>query len=93
MGGSSPRPSPPPTIVYSPAPPPPAPPTSVPTQSLTTQTALNEVSGKQTRLNMELGAQLDRTNADFFAGQDIRRSQAASAEQRLTQRQAGDIET
>jgi hypothetical protein len=33
---------------------------------------------------MELGAQLDRTNAEFFAGQDIRRGQAASAEQRLT---------
>ena len=33
-------------------------------------------SGKQTRLNMELGAQLDRTNADFFAGQDIRRGAA-----------------
>jgi hypothetical protein len=36
------------------------------------------------RLNMELGAQLDRTNADFFAGQDIRRTQAAGTEQRLT---------
>jgi hypothetical protein len=33
---------------------------------------------------MELGAQLDRTNADFFAGQDIRRTQAAGAEQRLS---------
>jgi len=58
-----------------------------------TQTALNEVSGKQTRLNMELGAKLDRTNAEFFAGQDIRRTQAAGAEQRLTQKQAGEIET
>jgi len=58
-----------------------------------TQTALNEVSGKQTRLNMELGAKLDRTNAEFFAGQDIRRTQAGAAEQRLTQKQAGEIET
>jgi len=91
--GSKPRPSPPPTIIYTPPPPAPSAPTSVPTQSLTTQTALNEVSGKQTRLNMELGAQLDRTNAEFLAGQDIRRSQSASAEQRLTQKAAGDIET
>ena len=81
MGRKSP---PPPTIIYPPAAPPPAPTTQVPTQSLATQTALNEVSGKQQRLNMELGAQLDRTNADFFATQDIRRGQAAGAEQRLT---------
>jgi hypothetical protein len=51
---------------------------------------LNEVSGKQQRLNMELGAQLDRTNADFFAGQDIRRTQAAGAEQRLSYASLGD---
>ena len=81
MGRKSPQ---PPTIIYPPAAPPPAPTTQVPTQSLATQTALNEVSGKQQRLNMELGAQLDRTNADFFATQDIRRGQAAGAEQRLT---------
>ena len=68
MGRKSP---PPPTIIYPPAAPPPAPTTQVPTQSLATQTALNEVSGKQQRLNMELGAQLDRTNAEFFATQDI----------------------
>ena len=82
MGGS--RPSPAPTVVYSPPPPPPPPPTPVPTQSVQTQAALNEVSGKQMRLNMELGAQLDRTNAEFFAGQDIRRTQAAGTEQRLS---------
>ena len=75
MGRNSP---PPPQIIY-PAAPPPAPTTQVPSQSLATQTALNEVSGKQTRLNMELGAQLDRTNADFFATQDIRRNQATAA--------------
>jgi Tat protein secretion system quality control protein TatD with DNase activity len=39
---------------------------------------------------MELGAQLDRTNAEFFAGQDIRRGQAAAAEQRLTIDKAGE---
>jgi hypothetical protein len=81
MGRRSP---PPPSIIYPPAAPPPAPTTQIPTQSLASQTALNEVSGKQQRLNMELGAQLDRTNADFFTGQDIRRGQAASAEDRLT---------
>ena len=87
MGRSSP---PPPQIIYPPAAPPPAPTTQVPSQSLATQTALNEVSGKQTRLNMELGAQLDRTNADFFATQDIRRNQATAAENRLTIDKAGE---
>ena len=81
MGGRS---APPPQIIYPPAAPPPAPTTQVPTQSLASQAALNEVSGKQQRLNMELGAQLDRTNADFFTGQDIRRGQAAAGEERLT---------
>ena len=87
MGGGSP---PPPQIIYPPAAPPPAPTTQVPTQALASQSALNEVSGKQQRLNMELGAQLDRTNADFFAGQDIRRGQASAAEQRLTIDKAGE---
>ena len=81
MGGGSP---PPPQIIYPPAAPPPAPTTQVPTQALASQSALNEVSGKQQRLNMELGAQLDRTNAEFFTGQDIRRGQASAAEDRLT---------
>ena len=81
MGGRS---APPPQIIYPPAAPPPAPTTQVPTQALASQSALNEVSGKQQRLNMELGAQLDRTNAEFFTGQDIRRGQAAAGEERLT---------
>ena len=79
MGGGG---SPPPQIIYPPPAPAPAPTTQVPTQALASQAALNEVSGKQQRLNMELGAQLDRTNADFFTGQDIRRGQAAAAEDR-----------
>ena len=87
MGGRS---APPPQIIYPPAAPPPAPTTQVPTQALASQSALNEVSGKQQRLNMELGAQLDRTNAEFFAGQDIRRGQAGAAEQRLTIDKAGE---
>jgi hypothetical protein len=71
-----------PKIVYSPPPPPPPPPTQVPTQSLQTQIALNEASAAQQRLNMEVGAQLDRTNSEFFAGQDVRRYQAQGAEER-----------
>jgi len=86
MGGSPP----PPTIVYSPPPPPPAPPTPVPTQSLQSQIALNETSAAQQRLNMELGAQLDRTNSEFFAGQDVRRYQSQGAEQRLTYSTMGE---
>ena len=87
MGGGSP---PPPQIIYPPAAPPPAPTTQVPTQALASQAALNEVSGKQQRLNMELGAQLARTNAECFATQDIRRGQAGGAEQRLTIDKAGE---
>lgn len=79
-----------PVIQYSPPPPPPAPPTVVPTQALQTQTALNEVSAAQQRLNMELGAQLDRTNSEFFTGQDVRRTQATGAEQRLGLATAGE---
>ena len=73
--------------------PPPPVVTQTPTQAVATQTALNEVSGKQTRLNMELGAQLDRTNAEFFAGQDIRRGAAASAEDRLTRQTQAGLDT
>ena len=39
---------------------------------------------------MELGAQLDRTNAEFFTGQDIRRGQASAAEERLTLAKTGE---
>ena len=59
-------------------------------QSLATQTALNEAANKQQRLNMEKGAELDRINAEFFAGQDIRRTQATGAENRLATRVAGE---
>jgi hypothetical protein len=51
---------------------------------LRTQTVLDEASAAQQRLNMEKGAELDRINEEFFAGQDIRRGQAAGSEQRLT---------
>jgi hypothetical protein len=59
---------------------------------LQTQTALNEASAAQQRLNMELGAQLDRTNAEFFAGQDVRRYKAQGAEQRLYVASSGEQE-
>ena len=77
MGGSS------PSVSY--APPPPAPTvTQQPTQSLESQTALNEVSGAQSRLNMTLGSQLDQQNKAFFTTQDIRQTQAVGGETRST---------
>ena len=85
MGGSTPS---APKVKYTPAPPPPTP-ASVPTQSFRTQLELTKVSNAQQRLNMELGAQLDRANEEFFAGQDIRRLQAQGAEQRLSTQVGG----
>jgi len=67
-----------------PAPAPAPAPVAVPTQSLQTQTALAEVSGAQSRLNMTLGSQLDQQNKDFFTTQDIRQTQSTGAETRLT---------
>ena len=64
--------------------------TQVGSQSLQTQVALNEAANKQQILNMEKGAELDRINAEFFAGQDIRRTQAAGAENRLATQTAGE---
>ena len=80
--GSSPAPA--PQTVYTPPPQPPGPPEEVETQSLRSQIALNEISAEQNRLNMETGAQLDRTNSEFFTNQDIRKTQTAGAEERLT---------
>jgi len=79
----------------SPAPAAPAPapaPVAVPTQSLQTQTALNEVSGAQSRLNMTLGAQLDQQNKEFFTTQDIRQTQATGGETRTTLATQGEQE-
>lgn len=77
MGGSS------PSVVNSP--PPPAPTvTPQPTQAMESQTALNEVSGAQSRLNMTLGSQLDQQNKAFFTTQDIRQTQAIGGETRST---------
>lgn len=87
MGGSPPS----PTIIQSP-PPPPATPAPVETQSLQTQTALNEVSGQQQRLNMTLGSQLDQANSEFFTGQNIRQTQAIGGETRTTLQTHGEQE-
>jgi hypothetical protein len=79
----------------SPAPAAPAPapaPVAVPTQSLQTQTALNEVSGAQSRLNMTLGAQLDQQNKEFFTTQDIRQTQSTGGETRATLATQGEQE-
>jgi hypothetical protein len=85
MGGSS------PSVTYSP--PPPAPTvTQQPTQSLEAQTALNEVSGAQSRLNMTLGSQLDQQNKAFFTTQDLRQTQAVGGETRATIATQGEQE-
>ena len=80
-----------PKITYSPPPPPPTI-VQTPTQAVRTESALSEVAQAQQRLNMELGSQLDRTNEEFFAGQDIRRTQAVGSETRLGQQVAGEEE-
>jgi hypothetical protein len=67
-------------------------PVAVPTQSLQTQIALNEVSGAQSRLNMTLGAQLDQQNKEFFTTQDVRQTQTTGAETRLTLGTQGEQE-
>ena len=80
-----------PKVTYSP--PPPSPKVArTRTQAVRTESALSEVAQAQQRLNMELGAQLDRTNEEFFAGQDIRRTQAVGAETRLSQKVTGQEE-
>ena len=85
MGGGSP---PSPSVTYIPAPPPPQT-QQVTSQSLQSQIKLTEVAGAQQRLNLQEGAKLDRTNEEFFAGQDIRRLGAQGAEQRLGIKETG----
>ena len=87
MGGRPPS----PRVEYIPAPPPPVT-VSTPTQSLRTQTELAKVTGEQTRLNMQTGAQLDRINEEFYTGQDLRRYRARGAEERLVRETAGEQE-
>ena len=84
MGGRPPAPS----VQYIPAPPPPQT-QQVQSQSLESQIKLSEIAGAQQRLNLQEGAKLDRTNEEFFAGQDIRRLGAQGAEQRLGIKETG----
>lgn len=89
MSGS---PAPSPKVEYIPPPPPPGPPVQVPTQALTTQTALDQTSAAQQKLNATLGATLDRTNYEFNTTQDIRKGQAAAAENRFQIQTQGEQE-
>ena len=88
MGGRPPA----PRVEYIPAPPPPVT-VSTPTQSLRTQTELTKLTGEQTRLNMETGAELDRINEEFYTGQDLRRYRARGAEERLLSETKGEQES
>jgi len=90
MGSSSPRPS-SPTIVYAPPPPPPTT-TEVPSQAYETQVRLDEIANAQARSNAEFGAQIDRSQNEFFTNQDIRSAQAAAGEQRTTIGKQGEEE-
>ena len=85
MGGRPPA----PRVEYIPAPPPPVT-VSTPTQSLRTQTELAKLTGEQTRLNLETGAELDRINEEFYTGQDLRRYRARGAEERLLKETEGE---
>jgi len=85
MGGRPPS----PRVEYIPAPPPPVT-VSTPTQSLKTQTELTKLTGEQTRLNMETGAELDRVNEEFYTGQDLRRYRSRGAEERLVRETEGE---
>ena len=87
MGGRPPS----PRVEYIPAPPPPVT-VSTPTQSLRTQTELATLTGEQTRLNLETGAELDRINEEFYTGQDLRRYRARGAEERLLTETKGEQE-
>ena len=64
--------------------------TYLPDQSMGDQAILQELTNKQNQLNMELGAELDRVNTEFFTDLDIRRAQAVAGETRLGQRVTGE---
>lgn len=84
------KPAPSPSVQYIPAPPPPGPPTQVPTQSITTQTAIDQTTNAQQMLNALLGSQLDQTNSEFNTTQAIRQTQAQGAESRLSTMVTGE---
>jgi len=51
--------------------------------SLQSQVALMDIQNKQTQLNMETAAELDRVQREFYTTQDIRRDQSTASENRL----------
>ena len=64
--------------------------TYLPDQSFGDQSLLNELTNTQNILNMEVAAELDRINSEFYTDLDIRRGQAAAGESRAGQRVAGE---
>ena len=64
--------------------------TSLPDQSLGDQAVLQELTNKQNMLNMEVAAELDRVNTEFFTDLDIRKAQSIAGETRAGQRVGGE---
>ena len=63
--------------------------TYLPDQSFGDQALLQELTNKQNMLNMEVAAELDRVNTEFFTDLDIRKAQAVAGETRAGQRVSG----
>ena len=63
--------------------------TFLPDQSFGDQALLQELTNKQNMLNMEVAAELDRVNTEFFTDLDIRKAQSVAGETRAGQRVAG----
>ena len=63
--------------------------TYLPDQSFGDQALLQELTNKQNMLNMEVAAELDRVNTEFFTDLDIRKAQAIAGETRAGQRVGG----
>jgi len=63
--------------------------TYLPDQSFGDQALLQELTNKQNMLNMEVAAELDRVNTEFFTDLDIRKAQAIAGETRAGQRVSG----
>jgi len=64
--------------------------TYLPDQSFGDQALLQELTNKQNMLNMEVAAELDRVNTEFFTDLDIRKAQAIAGETRAGQRVSGE---
>ena len=64
--------------------------TYLPDQSFGDQALLQELTNKQNMLNMDVAAELDRVNTEFFTDLDIRKAQAIAGETRAGQRVTGE---